>query len=289
MTSDATISNMRMRGFEFNDDMIPVVCPSPLSGRELAHGNPFGMYGMVHEDYELAFRDDRTLYIRYPSSDLVGNTLMRNTLTYVVDLEGFPVQREDNRSMDQVINEHWMTAASWSRRLDNLRQVHDDKKVHVVQWWKNGEMVLSLTIGDIIDIMLDPERLEANKAYVRGEMEAMRKETPSRLQPKALSDPSPRRDKQNNKPVQWLPRKDNGFQHVDLENSELPEGITRLALEHSTLRKEGRIPAGYAVLRGWGTNLSRVVINTVPVEFRYIPDKNRYEVEVNNNQLEGLL
>ena len=289
MTSDATISNMRMRGFEFNDDMIPIVCPPPLSGRKLAHGNPFGMYGMVHEDYELAFRDDRTLYIRYPSSDLVGNTLMRNTLTYVVDLEGFPVQREDGRTMDQVINEHWLSAASWSGRLDKLRQVDEEDKPYVVQWYKNGEMVLSLTIGDIIDIMLDPERLEANKVHVRGEMEAMRKETPSRLQPKALSDPSPRRDKQNDKPVQWLPRKDNGFQHVDLENSELPEGITRLALEHSTLRKEGRIPAGYAVLRGWGINLSRVVINTVPVEFRHIPDKDRYEVEVNNNQLEGLI
>ena len=289
MTSDATISNMRMRGFEFNDDMIPIVCPPPLSGRKLAHGNPFGMYGMVHEDYELAFRDDRTLYIRYPSSDLVGNTLMRNTLTYVVDLKGFPVQREDGRTMDQVINEHWLSAASWSGRLDKLRQVDEEDKPYVVQWYKNGEMVLSLTIGDIIDIMLDPERLEANKVHVRGEMEAMRKETPSRLQPKALSDPSPRRDKQNDKPVQWLPRKDNGFQHVDLENSELPEGITRLALEHSTLRKEGRIPAGYAVLRGWGINLSRVVINTVPVEFRHIPDKDRYEVEVNNNQLEGLV
>ena len=288
MVSEVTLSNMRMRGFEFNDDGLPIVCPPPLSGQQLEKGNPFGMYSMVFEEYELAYRDDRTLYIRYPSSELVGDSLMRNTLTYVIDLEGFPVQREDGRTMDQVINEHWLTAADWSGRLDKLREVKDEQEFSI-QWYKYGDVVLSLSISEIIDIMLDPKRLEANKAYVRSKMEAMRKETPSRLQPKGLSDPPSDSKEKDEKPVQWLPRKDNGFQHVDLENSVLPEGVTRLALEHSTLRKEGRIPAGYAVLRGWGTNLSRVVINTVPVEFRFNAEKDRYEVEVNNNQLEGIL
>ena len=325
MVSATVLSNMRGRGFVFNVDDIPIVCPPPLGGQKLPEDNPFGTFGMVFDDYELAYRYDRTLYIRYPSSKLVGDTL-RYTLTYVFDLKGFPVLRDDERTTDEVINEHWMTATTWGNRLENLRQVADGEKQYPVQWWKDGEVVYEKTIGEIVDIFLDPDRLEAQRVYQKAKMDAIRQQAPAPLRPKEESDPpevqeqtvvvvpepkmvrtgpgvklteqadgsvlAEREDDPKPvkliKPVRWLPRQDNGFQHVDLA-SDLPSNIERLALEHSMPKKESRIPPGHAVLRGWGQDLAREVINGVAVEFRFEANKKRYEVEVNPKQLEELV
>ena len=321
MVSDVIISNMRARGFVFNDDGIPIACPAPLSGRELPKGDPYGSFGMVFDDYELAYRHDRTLYIQYPSDNLVSPTL-RYTLTYVFDLEGFPVLREDGRSIDEVINEHWMANTTWGNRLNNLRQVSDEDKRWAVRWWQDGEVVYTLTIGEIIDRFMDPDRLEAQRAYMQAKMDAMRDQTPAPLRPKEESDP-PAFHEQSvdvvvpesqmvraapgvkltqqsdgsilaeledvSKPVVWDPQQANGFQHVNLNASTLPAGVKRLALEHSTPQKAHRIPDGHAVLRGWGTDLFQVVINGVTVDFEYNERRERYEATIDDKQLERLL
>ena len=321
MVSDVVISNMRGRGFRFNEDGIPIVCASPLDGRELPDGNPYGSYGMVLGDYEFAYRHDRTLYIQYPSKTLMGDTLCY-TLTFAFDLDGFPVERDDGLTTDEIINQHWMAGTTWGGRLDRLRQVPDSVKHHPVRWWKNGQVVYELTIGEVIDRFLDPVRLEAHRDYVKRKMDAMREQAPVPMRPKAESDPIVpefRRQKSavapepkmvkagkgvrlteqsdgsilaeresTGKPVLWHPRKPNGFQHVDLE-SDLPDRVERLALEHSTSRKESRIPPNHAVLRGWGDDLDVVVINGVSVGFVYNAEKHWFESDITAEQLRELV
>ena len=318
MVSMAAISNMKSRGFLFNPDGIPIVCPAPLGGQKLPEDNPFGTFGMVFEDYELAYRYDRTLYIRYPSSVLVGDTL-QYTLTYAFDLKGFPVLRDDNRTTDEVINEHWMTATTWSSRLDNLRQIDDNAKQYYVQWWKEGELVYKLTIGEIIDRFLDPARLEAQKAYTQAKMKALKEETPTPLRSKEESDPlemlevkerpvlmvpepkmvraapgvklseqsdgsilAEREDSSpdNESRVVWLSKKSNGFQHPNKEETVYPNGIERLALEHHK--------NGTATLRGWGSDLSGEIINRVEVEFVFNSKHARFEAELTSEQIKNI-
>ena len=322
MTSSAAISNMKSRGFRFNADGIPIVCPGPLSGSELPEDNPFGTFGMVFEDYELAYRYDRTLYIRYPSSQLVGDTL-RYTLTYVFDLEGFPVLRDDGRTTDEVINEHWMTSTTWGSRLNKLRVVADNEKQWPVQWWKGGELVYQLTIGEIIDRFLDPARLEVQRVYLQAKMDALREETPAPLRPKEESDPletvevevqpavvvpepqmvraargvklSPQSDgsilaeREDAHPVRsteprvvWLRKKSNGFQHPHENKTVYPSGITRLALEHHS-------NDGGATLRGWGSDLGNETINEVEVEFQFNSKRIRFEAALTPEQVKEIL
>ena len=312
MVSEVVISNMKMRGFRFNDDGIPIECAPPLSGQALPEGNPFGTFGMVFDDYELAYRYDRTLYIRYPSSRLVGSTL-QYTLTYVLDLQGFPVLRDDGRTTDEVINEHWMTATTWGSRLDNLRQVPDEHKQYPVQWWKDGVIVYARTIGEIIDMFLDPARLEAQKAYVKANMDAMREQAAPPLRPKEESDPPEVEDRpaavvpepkmvragrgvklteQSDgsilaeredvlERVRWLPRKDNGFRHPNPVGTVYPSNIDRLALRHDK--------RGGAILRGWGSGLGDEIVNGVAVQFEYIESLERYEAELTPEQVEEIL
>ena len=305
---------MKQRGFQFNDAGVPIVCAGPLGGKEILDNAPFPTYGIVFDDYQHDYRHDRSLYVRYPSKDLIGNLIY--TLTYVFDLNGFPVLREDDRDTDQVINEHWMANTTWGKRLENLRQVSDEDRRRTVSWWKGAENVYELTIGEIADRFLDPARLEVQRAYVKAKMDALREETPAPLRPKEESDPdvqppvvvpdsqmvraapgvrlSPQADgsvlaeRDDVPPVRrndlsaprvvWLPRQSNGFQHPDKSKTVYPPKIKRLALDHRR-----------ATLRGWGYGLKIERINGVIVEFDWNSKRIRFEALLTPEQIRDIL
>ena len=179
-------SNMRDRGFKFNTDGVPIVCAPPLDGRPLPPGETFGM---TLGEWEYAYRHDRTLFIQYPSSDLIGD--FRYTITYALDLKGFPVMREDGLTFDEVINQHWLANAYRGTRPDSLRAVTPEQRAHFIIWWKHGEKVHLQQIGEIVDMMLDPDRVQAQKDYFRAKLDAMRAEVQTPLRPKEESDPAP--------------------------------------------------------------------------------------------------
>ena len=318
IVSDIKIDNMKQRGFRFNDTGVPIVCAGPLSGKELRDNAPFPTYGMVLDGHQHDYRHDRSLYVRYPSRALIGNLVY--TLTYVFDLDGFPVLREDGRDSDQVINEHWMTGTTWGKRLENLRQVSDEDRQRTVSWWKDAKKVYERTIGEIADLFLDPDRLEVQRAYVKAKMDALREQAPTPLRPKEESDsqaqpavvvpdlqmvraapgvrlspqsdgsvlaerddaPLVRRNDLDTPGVGWLPKQYNGFQHPDPSKTVYPPGIERLALDR---RKD----VG-ATLRGWGSRtLGYETINDVVVEFTYISKRSRYEAKLTPKQLKRIL
>ena len=319
MVSEAAISNMRERGFVFNDDGIPVICAGPLHGRKMSEEGPYGTYDIKMGDWEYAYRRDRSLYIQYPSDEAVARTI-QYTLTFVYQLDHFPVDREDGLYIDEVINRYWLANAYWGTRPDSLRAISQPDREKLISWWKDGRVVYSLTIGEVVDLLLDPVRVQIQRDHVKAKMSAMREEVPVPLRPKEESDPPAARDdpsvvipeskmviagkgvkltiqpddsvlaerETQTKPVEWHPRKTNGFQHVDLE-SDLPDGVRRLALEHSTPGKEDRIPQGHAIMRGWGENLSVVIVNGITVTFQYNTQRKWYETEVTAEQLEDIL
>ena len=88
--------------------------------------------------------------------------------------------------------------------------------------------------------------------------------------------------------VVWLPRNDKGFHHPDPARTVYPPGIGRLAMD---CRRKSSHP-GWAVLRGWGTELDRGVqgpINGLEVDFVLVPGKGRYHALLDPGDVEEIL
>ena len=87
--------------------------------------------------------------------------------------------------------------------------------------------------------------------------------------------------------IVWLPRQKNGFQHPDRHRTVYPPGIKRLALDH----RRKNAPDGWAILRGWGTDLDGDIdpINGCEVEFDAVPDRDRFEAGLDPAEVEEIL
>ena len=87
--------------------------------------------------------------------------------------------------------------------------------------------------------------------------------------------------------IVWLPRQRNGFQHPNKARTVYPSGIERLALDH----RNNKTPEGWAVLRGWGTDLDKGTgpINGCKVEFEDVPDKTRFECDLDPSEVKEIL
>ena len=87
--------------------------------------------------------------------------------------------------------------------------------------------------------------------------------------------------------VVWLPRQDNGFQHPDKKRTTYPPNIERLALDH----RKKNAPHGWAILRGWGTNLDKGIdpINGCEVEFDEVPGRGRFEAGLDPDEVKEIL
>ena len=86
--------------------------------------------------------------------------------------------------------------------------------------------------------------------------------------------------------VVWLPAKPNGWQHPDRARTVYPPGIERLALD----RSERKTEPGWAILRGWGTDLHLVEeINGCEVDFAFVPAKGRYHALLDPEDVEEIL
>ena len=88
--------------------------------------------------------------------------------------------------------------------------------------------------------------------------------------------------------VVWLPRNAKGFRHPDPARTVYPPGIGRLAMD---CRRKSSHP-GWAVLRGWGTELDRGVqgpINGLEVDFVLVPGKGRYHALLDPDDVEEIL
>ena len=87
--------------------------------------------------------------------------------------------------------------------------------------------------------------------------------------------------------IVWLPMKDNGWQHPDENRTVYPPRIERLSLNHTP----GNTDVGWAILRGWGTDLDHDLepINGCMVEFEYNSAKGRYEALLSPDDVEEIL
>ena len=103
----------------------------------------------------------------------------------------------------------------------------------------------------------------------------------------AMVAPTSKVEQSERSTIIWLPPNKNDFQHPDEDRTTYPPKITRLALD---LRDRSSHP-GWAVLRGWGTNLDAGVdpINDCEVDFEAVPNKGRFQALLDPDELEEIL
>ena len=114
------------------------------------------------EYHRYYFRKDGTLYLRHPSQKVIGDLVY--TLTYVFDEDAIPIQ-EDERDFDRLVIEKWMVGIFGNRKR-SLQAIPEQHKNYLLTWFRSsGEEDISLTIGEITSLLLDPIRQEKHRNY----------------------------------------------------------------------------------------------------------------------------
>ena len=76
-------------------------------------------YRLEFGDWWYYYLKDGSLYVQHPSKKIIGNLVY--TFTYIFGPDAVPVIREDNKTIENVVIEHWM-AGIFGNRLKSLQR-----------------------------------------------------------------------------------------------------------------------------------------------------------------------